>query len=109
MNKQSHLVKILAPLVREFKPEKAYLFGSQARGESHEDSDYDILLVVPQSDIVPAKRMERVYDLLRGCHAPPADVFVYTREEFDQHKGDFNSVPEMALNLGKEIPLADIS
>ena len=31
-----------APLFRKYNVEKAYLFGSQARGDATEDSDYDI-------------------------------------------------------------------
>ena len=31
-----------APLFRKYNVEKAYLFGSQARGDATEDSDFDI-------------------------------------------------------------------
>ena len=36
-------------LVEAFHPERIYLFGSFARGDTTPDSDYDLLLVVPDS------------------------------------------------------------
>lgn len=33
---------------RDFEIDAAYLFGSRARGDHHEDSDIDIALVVPK-------------------------------------------------------------
>lgn len=32
-------------LVQEFKPERVVLFGSHARGQSHKDSDVDLLVI----------------------------------------------------------------
>jgi predicted nucleotidyltransferase len=44
---------VLAEVVRRlrqlYQPERIYLFGSTARGESGPDSDYDLMVVVPDS------------------------------------------------------------
>ena len=40
---------------REYDPDSIYLFGSRAWGEPREDSDYDLLVIVPESDERPIK------------------------------------------------------
>jgi predicted nucleotidyltransferase len=34
-------------IAREFEPERIVLFGSHARGETNEDSDVDLLVILP--------------------------------------------------------------
>ena len=41
------LVSIVDRLIGIYHPERIYLFGSAARGEAGPDSDYDIMIVVP--------------------------------------------------------------
>jgi predicted nucleotidyltransferase len=41
------LIDIVHRLVDAYRPERIYLFGSRARGEAGPDSDYDILVVIP--------------------------------------------------------------
>lgn len=43
----SQLAEILRRLIAAYQPELVYLFGSHARGEAGGDSDYDLLIVVP--------------------------------------------------------------
>ena len=45
-------------LKTEFQPEEIYLFGSHAWGTPDEDSDVDLMVIVPSSDErpMPAKR-----------------------------------------------------
>ena len=52
--------QVLTELVRRlreaFQPERIYLFGSKARGEAGPDSDYDLLVVVPDEASPERKR-----------------------------------------------------
>jgi uncharacterized protein len=41
------LERVVARLVERFDPAAVFLFGSRARGDADEDSDYDLLAVVP--------------------------------------------------------------
>ena len=41
------LAEVLGRLVAAYRPECVYLFGSVARGDAGPDSDYDLLVVVP--------------------------------------------------------------
>ena len=50
-------------IAEEFQPDKIILFGSYAYGTPHEDSDVDILVVMPaRSQLVMAARIEIAVD-----------------------------------------------
>lgn len=75
------LGEIVASLVAAFAPEQIYLFGSQARGDAGEDSDYDLMVIVPHSDDPPYRRAQQAYAAMpyRGF---AVDVLVWTHDEF---------------------------
>jgi predicted nucleotidyltransferase len=77
------LDEIVRRIVDGMHPIRIYLFGSQARGESGESSDIDLLVVVAKSDLPRHKREAHSYDLLWGL-TKPVDVIVLTREEFER-------------------------
>jgi len=85
---QNELTEITARLVREFSPEKVVLFGSRARGTQTPASDFDLFVVVPESQERPAQRARRAYRCLRGIRTP-TDIIVRTRSEFER----FQPVP----------------
>ena len=53
------LAEVVRRLLEAYRPELIYLFGSVARGEAGPDSDYDLLLVVPD-DAPPERRRSRL-------------------------------------------------
>ena len=76
------LVEIVRRLVKAFQPDRIYLFGSKARSEESPDSDYDLIIVLPD-DAAPEKQRSRLaYQVLRGTGAA-ADVLVWKREVFE--------------------------
>ncbi len=96
------LEQIIERLMAEFHPRRVFLFGSRANGTAHVDSDYDLVLVVEKSDRSSLDRMEQARLALKGLRVS-ADVFVYTEPEFDRWKDQFSSIPETALNTGREL------
>ncbi|MBI4603401.1 MAG: nucleotidyltransferase domain-containing protein [Planctomycetes bacterium] len=72
-------------LVAEFHPEQIWLFGSHAWGTPREDSDLDILVVVPQSDEAPVRRAQRAHLCLSGLGVAK-DVLVRTRAEVERFR-----------------------
>jgi predicted nucleotidyltransferase len=70
-------------LAKGLKAERIYLFGSQAKGEASQGSDYDLLVVVPRSNLPRHRREALSYDLLWGLTIP-IDVIVLTRAEFNR-------------------------
>jgi len=69
------LADLVERLVTAYVPERIYLFGSKARGDWGPDSDFDLMVVVP--DNAPPERQDNAlaYDALRGT-GTAADVLV---------------------------------
>jgi len=94
------LKEIVRRLVAAFEPEEIYLFGSKAREEAGPDSDYDLLLVVPD-DAPPERRRSRLaYQVLRGTRAA-ADVLVWRRTDFDRRLHLAASLPATVKREGR--------
>ena len=86
-------------LVAEFNPEQVWLYGSHAWGNPHDDSDVDLLVVVPDSDESPIRRSQRAHRCLRGLRMPK-DVLVETRHEVDRVKELKTSLENIILSRG---------
>ena len=89
-------------LVAEFQPDQIWLFGSHAWGNPHEDSDVDLLVVVPHSDETPIRRAQRAHRSLRGLRMPK-DVLVETRQEVDRVKDLKTSLENTILSRGRRL------
>lgn len=86
------LAEIVRRLVGAYQPERVYLFGSRARRDANPDSDYDLLVVVPDS-AAPERRDSRLaYEVLIGVGAPK-DVVVFTHEYYQWMLGAAASLP----------------
>ena len=81
-----------------------YLFGSRANGDQSPDSDWDICLVVKESKFDFLERQLYARKKLRVLKKP-FDIFIYTEEEFNKYKDDLSSIPEVAINTGRELIL----
>ena len=77
----SALDEVVSRLAEGLQAERIYLFGSQASGLAKTGSDYDLLVVVPRSDLPRHQREAFSYDLLWGLTLA-VDVIVLTRAEF---------------------------
>ena len=89
-------------LKTEFQPEEIYLFGSHAWGTPTEDSDVDLMVIVPSSDERPIRRDQRAQKCL-GRLAVPADVLVRTRGEVNRYKHLRASLFHQVLNQGRKL------
>jgi predicted nucleotidyltransferase len=97
------LAEIVRRLVEAYHPERVYLFGSHARGEAGPDSDYDLMVVVPDNAPPDLRRSRRAYEALWGLGGwgTAADVLVWTREEFDKRLHLRASLPSTILREGR--------
>jgi predicted nucleotidyltransferase len=96
------LDKAVERLKVEFQPDAIYLFGSHAWGTPTEDSDVDLMVIVPSSDERPIRRMQRAQRCL-GRLAMPADVLVRTRGEVNRYKHLRASLFHQVLNQGRKL------
>ena len=97
---QELLAEIVQRLVEGLGPEQVYLFGSHAYGQPEADSDIDLAVIVPSSNLPRHKREAQALDLLFGL-ACPVDVIVYTRAEVEKWRGVKMALPHKILNRGR--------
>lgn len=79
------LKEITHRLVDEFQPEEIILFGSHAWGTPDRDSDLDLLVIVSDSDLSPARRAVRAHRRLQGMNISK-DILVRTRSEVERFR-----------------------
>ncbi len=93
-------IEITRRLVSLYRPTRVYLFGSKARGEFGEDSDYDFLVVVPDDTTKQDRETNEVFRLLRDIDAP-IDVLVWRQADFDTRLRVVASLPATVSREGK--------
>ena len=72
----------------------AFLFGSRARGDYLEESDWDLLLVSPQFADIPFP--ERATMLVKKIPLRRVELLCYTEEEFKERVKEIGIVAEAA-------------
>ena len=80
--------ELVSEIVGRLHPQKIILFGSQARGDTHEGSDVDLCLIVEtEEDWFSRLRTFKTQML----HAPEEiEPHIYTQAEFDKMLSDGN-------------------
>lgn len=86
------LAKIVRNLIEAYRPERIYLFGSYARGDAGPDSDYDLLIVVPDSAPVRQQGSRLAYEVLWET-GTAADVLVCTRGQLRESPASCGLAP----------------
>lgn len=77
---ENALLEMVRRIVQRFDPDRIILFGSRARGTAREDSDVDLLVVMPVEGSLREKAIE-IGVLLRDILVPK-DIVVVTPESF---------------------------
>ena len=96
---QEKIDELVSRIVKRFRPEKIILFGSHARGTAGQDSDADILVVMPVKGSKRKKATE-IDVALVGLDLP-VDVIVVTPEELERNKNQIGTIIYPALREGK--------
>jgi predicted nucleotidyltransferase len=102
MADEAALADVVRYIVQRVDPERIILFGSRARGAAAPDSDWDLLIV----DDAPVPRPGLLSDLCRDLvriAAPPVDLLLYRREQFEQRRHERNSVIGRAAREGRVV------
>jgi predicted nucleotidyltransferase len=94
------LSEVVRRLVQAYRPERIYLFGSVARGDAGPDSDYDIMVVVPDDAPPELRRSRTAYVALWGTGVA-SDVLVWTTSQFDSRLHLAASLPATVIREGR--------
>lgn len=87
-------------IVRDMQPLRVYVFGSHARGDATEDSDVDLLLVMPES-VDGAEHLEQKAYELAEERTFSMDVVAMPADEFQRRSAARASLPSIVLREGK--------
>jgi predicted nucleotidyltransferase len=88
MNINAQIKSLCRQIVENFNPQKIILFGSYAYGKPNEDSDVDLLVVMP----LKVKNTKKAIEILTSLKTTlPTDVLVRTPEQVRERieMGDF--------------------
>jgi len=94
------LAEVVHRLRELYRPERIYLFGSTARGESGPDSDYDLMVVVPDDTPATLRDSGRAYKAIWRLGVA-TDVLVWTHSDFMDRLHLKASLPSTIARDGK--------
>lgn len=93
------LQRIVERLVEAYRPQRIYLFGSKARNDAGPNSDFDLLVVVPDTAADEQTGSRLAYEVLRGT-GTAADVLVWTQSAFESRLPLAASLPATTVREG---------
>jgi predicted nucleotidyltransferase len=92
------LAEMAGRIAERLHPQKIVLFGSRARGDQQEDSDYDLLIIAPSNE--PRwRRTIPLYQLLAGMGVPK-DIVWWTPDEVAEWEAVKSHFINVALRQG---------
>ncbi len=98
MNQKS-IDTVVNQIVKFYKPDKIFLFGSYASGIPTENSDIDLLIIKSTNE----KPLSRIRFIRNHLNPYPfaLDIFVYTPNEYLSMKNSINTLPYYVNKEGK--------
>lgn len=105
---EKYLEELCKFINRTIQAERIYLFGSYAYGTPNENSDLDILVVIPDDGPRPADAVKRIRRALYERQDMPLDVIACRASMFQQRQGgptlESKAAREGVLLYGREKP-----
>jgi len=78
-------IRQIAEKIKEaLDPERIYLFGSYARNQENETSDYDFYVVVDEREEKPLVLSQQAHRAIREYRTTPCDIIVNSRLHFNE-------------------------
>lgn len=95
----SVLAEMVERLVEAYQPERIILFGSVARADANLDSDYDLMVVVPD-DANPERQRSRAGYRATRHFGEARDIFVSKASDFQRQLHLKASFPSTVVREG---------
>jgi uncharacterized protein len=99
--KQEVLEDLVRRIIEAVHPRRIILFGSAAKGRMREDSDLDLLVVMPDG-VHRRRTAQAIYRSLTGL-GMAKDIVVATESDLREHSDNPSLVLFPALREGKEV------
>ena len=99
------LQSMTAAIVDELHPDQIILFGSRARRSERDQSDVDVLIIVPDSEEANRNRRRlegRVYRRLAHFRVPN-DILIFTRQDVQRWRNVVGHIVESSLREGRQL------
>lgn len=96
------LDRLLRHVVEVMEPLEVWLFGSRAEGRARPDSDYDLLVVLP--DDVPQDALDPIatWQLSRDVRVP-ADIVPCRQSDFREERNEIDTLARAATLRGRKL------
>jgi len=91
--------ELLRPVVAFFQPRKVILFGSQARGDAGQDSDFDLFVIV-DDDTPPERLSWRAKHEARKSYHRAVDIVACRVSVYERKRGIVGSLSHVADQEG---------
>ena len=98
------LNKLVNGIVQSVHPQRIILFGSAVRGEMGPDSDFDVLVVMPDG-VHRRHTAQHLYGALEGITIP-FDLVVATSSDLEKHHHNPGLIYQTVLREGKTLYVA---
>jgi hypothetical protein len=92
--------RVINRIIRRYRPKKIIVFGSFARGDVHQGSDLDLIIIKNTKEKF-LRRMDKVLDLCDGKIA--VEPLIYTEAEFKKMLEEGNDFLETVVLEGKVV------
>lgn len=89
-------------IVQVANPRRIIVFGSAARGETHDDSDLDVLVVLPRRPEDPRRESARIRRAM-GKILMPMDILVVSESDLREWADNPSLIYQEILRTGKVV------
>jgi hypothetical protein len=100
MDFTSNDIQVAQRILNGMRADEVWVFGSRARGDFREDSDLDLLVLIPDSNEARHVRSRRARSIVADISGP-MDICVLTRNEWQKQVRIANTLPFLAQKEGR--------
>jgi predicted nucleotidyltransferase len=95
--------RFLERIIEVLHPKEIWLFGSRARGTHHEDSDWDLMAVLP--DDAPDEHLDivAVWRMFKDLRLQRVEIFPVRRRDFEEGRHLLGTLSQIVTMEGYQV------